>query len=104
MANVKTLEEHLRLKSYLLEKTWNEVEFHQTYPDEYRFCIFCWAHISERLCDYGEGFHEEESDSWVCHDCMKKYQEPFRWKIIPMKRKTIYEIFAEQEDLEIPML
>ena len=104
MARKRTLEDELRLKAYLNGATLHEKEFSPSFPKEYALCVFCWGHISGRPREYGEGFHTEESDDWICPDCFEKYAAHFEWKMIPMKGKTFAEFLAEEEELEVPII
>jgi len=99
-----TIQEELRRKAYLVDKTLYEKEFIPSFPDEYELCVFCWARIGSRRFDYTEGFWEEESQSWICPDCAKEFSEAFCWKLIHGKRMSFAEYLAAQEDFEIPML
>lgn len=104
MAIAKNPTEELRKKSYMIGKSLIEREFIPSFPDEYALCIFCWSRISGDLLELNDSFYEEESESWVCPECVKKYEEAFQWEIIRSKKITFLEYLQEEEDLEIPLI
>lgn len=81
MPSAKRIETELENKEYLVGKTvrWKRIFPHGDGDGE--LCVFCWKELCALHESRNEGFHEEESDSWICFPCMEAFLDAFDWQI-----------------------
>jgi len=76
----KWIEWELKSKKYLYGKKLAR----EKYPiaEGHTHCEFCWGKFGEDAGDRKIGYHEKETNSWICEECYDIFKKYFYWKLI----------------------